>query len=189
MNVSSYSQTILNGLQKEHVVFLVVVITIIHIISSFLIKYDINIYQGPIVVATYLFINSSLPIYNLFMGGFVSTVSSYSLYKLFSYYSKNFDVFYFSIINIFFVMFFMSIFNCIDISSLAYSLSAPITIPKSTFQYLSSYLVACVFILLICVLLLSLVKIVNKHFNKKTLIGDNYSQLEQNIKNVKNVKK
>ena len=190
---STYLQKILGDFKKQHVIFFAIVIICIQLIDTFLKKKSVNVYQVAVVMATYSFINLNMSIYNLLMGGIVSTSVSFIIYKLFVNFSKNINTLALNLVTFLSVIFFMTIFDCVSMPAVAYTLMSPVKIPSSPFSYLSSYIVASFLIILLSILLLTVIKSIK---NIKVLhdlkvlnsVTDNtYKQLEENIGSIKQI--
>ena len=156
-------------------------------IDNFLKNYSISIYQVAVVMATYSFINLQMSIYNLLMGGIISTCISFIVYKLFVDYSKKINTLSLNLVTFLSVIVFMTIFDCVSMPAVAYTLMSQVKIPINPVGYLSDYIVASLFIIFLSVLLLTVIKSIK---NIKVLhdlkvlnsVTDNtYKQLEQNI--------
>jgi hypothetical protein len=178
----TYLETVSDAFKKHHILFFAIVVILLHLIDGFLRNYSINIYQGSIILTAYIFINSKLSLYTTFMGGIISTIIPFILYKFFKRFAKNVNVFNIGLLSFFSVLFFMAIFECVSIVGLAYSLTAFDVLPKSIFQYLISYIVACFLIVFISATLLYLTKFINKK-NKfiDSITPTKFTQLEENL--------
>lgn len=188
MSGSSYLQKILGDFKEKHMFFFVIIIVCIQLIDSFLKNYSINIYQVAVVMATYSFINLQMSIYNLLMGGIVSTSISFIVYKLFLDYSKKINTLSLNLVTFLSVIVFMTIFDCVSMPAVAYTLMSQVKIPINPVGYLSDYIVASLFIIFLSFVLLTLMKTIKKNvknLNKfkilNSIVSNDYKQLEQNI--------
>jgi hypothetical protein len=135
-------------------------------------RYQVVVYQVATFMALYGFIQSKQSIYQLIMGGIVATLISYSVFKFFKYQKL---LLYISILNIltfFLIITVMVLLNCICMPALAYTLMSYVSIPKSPFSYLTSFIVGSIIIIILSYILLIIFNIIapnNKYFNLSTL--------------------
>ena len=178
----NYLQKISLAFKKQHILFFIVIIIFLHLIDSFLIKYSINVYQGSTILISYVLINSTASLYSILMGGVVATMIPFVLYNFLTRFFKKINLFNMGLLSFLLVLFFMTILDCLSIPALAYSLSGFSTMAKSQFQYLVSFIMACIFIIFLSIILLYLTQFVNKK-NKiiSLLTPDKFTQLEQNL--------
>lgn len=82
----------------------------------------------------------------------------------------------------------MTIFDCVSMPAVAYTLMSQVKIQINPVGYLSDYIVASLFIIFLSFVLLTLMKTIKKNvknLNKfkilNSIVSNDYKQLEQNI--------
>ena len=176
---SEYLSAILSSFVNNNIIFVVVALILLQIIGFYINKIvPINIYQVATVMSIYSFINLPLTAYKLIMGGIVATFISYYVYNLFKYLNISNYILLLNITTIISVITIMVLLNCVSMSGLAYTLMSYVRIPKSKINYLSSYIVGSIVIVILCVFLQKLFNLFNIDILQKK---NNSSQLQKNL--------
>jgi len=174
-----YLSAILSSFVNNNIIFVVIALILLQIIGFYINKIvPINIYQVATVMSIYAFINLPFTAYQMMMGGIVATFISYYIYNLFKYLNMTNRIVLLNITTIISVISIMVILNCVSMSGLAYTLMSYVSIPKSKTNYLSSYIVGSLVIVILCALLQNIFKLLNINILQKT---NNSSQLQKNL--------
>jgi len=176
-------ETFLSVIKKNHLFFFTIVLIIFQIIAIIIKPYSIQIYSPVTIMTLYSFINHSISIYQLILSSIISTVIPFIICNLFKV-SLKLNAVILHTILIFFVLTTMTIFKCIFIPALAYSLTAYKMLPQQTNTFLYSYIVATIIIIIICPMFFYIFKQLAKTMSAKELF-DRVSNLEQLEKNIK----
>ena len=176
---SEYLSAILSSFVNNNIIFVVIALILLQIIGYYINKIvPINIYQVATVMSIYAFINLPFTAYQMMMGGIVATFISYYVYDLFKYLNITNRIVLLNITTIISVISIMVLLNCVSMSGLAYTLMSYVSIPKSKTNYLSSYIVGSIVIVILCALLQKIFNILNINILQKT---NNSSQLQKNL--------
>ena len=175
-----YFQNILTTIKNHNLIFFTIIIFLLQIISNLLKPYSINLYGPAHILSLYGFINSPLSIYQLIMAGIVSTSVSYVIYKIFTKITPQINIPLLNVVTVLFVLTGMTIFNCVSMAALAYTLMSYVSIPQNTISYLYSYILATIIIVILCSGVLFIIKNIDKNFIDSDL--SNLQQLEKNMK-------
>lgn len=180
----SYFKNFFDTIKNYNLLFFTIIMIPFQLISISLSPYSIRIYDPATIMALYCFINLPITIYELIMSGIISTIVSYVIYKILIQISPKINVLLFNILTIFFVLTIMSIFNCIFMPALAYTLLSYVNIKQDTFDYLSSYIVATIIIVILCLMGFFIIKNIDK-----TIVSNisNLEQFENNIHFLKTI--
>lgn len=143
-NVLSNSQPILVNLINNHILFFSLLVVIIHAISSYLQKYSIEIFQLCLFSSMFSYLNGSLTTYQFLLGGIISTLSGYISYKLLNKYLPSTLII---AIICFVTTTIMIVTNTVSISTLSYALGSPSIIPKIQNNYLISFVLAIIIVI------------------------------------------
>lgn len=184
--IEKYIKNTIEIVKKNNILFFIIIVLVLQLVSIFFKQFNINIYQETSIVTIYSFINLNSTIYDILMGGFISTFISYFLYKWLSSMSKKINILLFNIITFILVIICMFLFNCFSITALAYISESHTSIPKDGVNYISSFIISKIIIILLCILLLFTIKTFNTYIMKKNIDYSNYKQLEKNISNTTN---
>lgn len=184
--MNSYIQNISNTFQTHNVFFFVTIVFFFQLVSTFLKPYSIDIYGTSSIMSIYTFINTPLSIYELIMGGIVATSVSYFVYILLTSLTKKINILVLHILTFTSVLITMVLLNCLSMTAIAYTLMSSECISQNKFNYLSSYIISTIIILLLCILLLFTIKTFNTYIMKMNVNYYNYKQLEKNISNTTN---
>ena len=161
-----YTNDIDSSFISHNLYFFIISVIIFQIIDKYIFKYfPIKIYQVATFMSLYSFINSPLSCYSLLLGGIIATFLSYYIYKLFIYFHLQKKIILLNIITFVSVLITMLLFNCIAMPALAYTLMSYKSIPNSSFNYLSSFIIASIIIIIISFLLLNLLGFINNKLN------------------------
>lgn len=168
-------------------IFFFTIIILIYLFISILIKKKLNIdiYSIPSLLAIYCFINFPFTTYQLIIGSILATLISFFIYKVSEKIFKNLNMPIINILNVLITLPLLLFFNCFSMPSLSYTLLSFITIKNSEFNYLTSYIMSCIIIFIICYLVLEIIKIVDKDIFKSNIFYLHFTQLEKNITNQK----
>ena len=177
-------QGLMNNFKTYHLLFFATVVFLFQIISNFFKPESINLYGPASIMTMYSFINSSLSVYQMIMGGIVSTFVSYFIYKIFITISVKINVLLFNLVTFISVLLFMVLFNCVSMAALAYTLMAHVSIKNNKVNYLSSYIISTIVILILCVVLLFINKTINKYIIKTKNDSTYLQQLEKNLSTI-----
>jgi len=175
-----YFQNILNTIKSHNLIFFTIVIFLLQIVSNLLKPYSINLYGPASILSLYAFVNSPLSIYQLIMAGIVSTSVSYVIYKIFTKITPQINIPLLNVLTVLFVLTGMTIFNCVSMAALAYTLMSYIAIPQNVFSYLCSYILATIIILILCSGVFFIIKSIDKSIINSDMF--NLQQLEKNMK-------
>jgi hypothetical protein len=174
-----YLSAILSSFVNNNIIFVVIALILLQVIGFYINKIvPINIYQVATVMSIYAFINLPFTAYQMMMGGIVATFISYYVYNLFKYLNITNRIVLLNITTIISVISIMVLLNCVSMSGLAYTLMSYVSIPKSKINYLSSYIVGSIVIVILCALLQKIFNILNINILQKT---NNSSQLQKNL--------
>lgn len=176
-----YIKDILEIIKTYNLFFLAIIVFLFQIISFFLKPYSINIYNPATFMTIYVFINTPYSIYQLIMGGIISTFISYFIYKLLFNLDPKMNNTLINIMTFIIVLVSSVIFKCVSVPAIAYTLAAPISIPINTFSYLSSYILSTIIIFIVCSITLYFFKNTIQNLFKYDLF--NLKQLEKNLIN------
>jgi hypothetical protein len=174
----------MNNFKTYHLLFFATIVFLFQIISNLFKTDAINLYGPASIMTIYAFINSPLTVYQMIMGGIVSTFVSYFIYKIFITISAKINVLLFNLVTFISVLSFMVLFNCVSMAALAYTLMAHVSIQNNKFNYLSSYIISTIVILILCVVLLFINKTFNKYIIKTKNDSTYLQQLEQNLSTI-----
>jgi hypothetical protein len=114
------------------------------------------------------------------MAGIVSTSVSYVIYKIFTKITPQINIPLLNVLTVLFVLTGMTIFNCVSMAALAYTLMSYIAIPQNVFSYLCSYILATIIILILCSGVFFIIKSIDKSIINSDMF--NLQQLEKNMK-------
>jgi|LauGreDrversion4_2_1035121.scaffolds.fasta_scaffold16400_3 hypothetical protein len=132
------------NLINNHILFFSFLVVIIHVISSYLQKYSIQIFQLCLFSSMFSYLNGDLTTYQFLFGGIISTLSGYIIYKLLNKYLPN-------TVIIAFICFItttvMIVTNTMNIATLSYALGAPTLIPQIQNKYLISFVLATIIVI------------------------------------------
>jgi hypothetical protein len=182
--IKKYIKNTIEIVKKENILFFTIIVLSLQIISTFLKPYNIDIYQVTSIVTIYNFINLQTTIYNILMSSVISTFISYFIYKWLLSISKKINILLLNVITFISVTTCMLFLNCFSITSLAYISESYISIPTDGINYISSFIISKIIIILLCILLLFTIKTFNKYIIKNNVNYSNYKQLEKNISNI-----
>lgn len=175
----NYFQNVLTTIKTHNLIFFTIIIFLFQFISTLFIPYSINMYGPASIMTIYSFINSPLSVYELIMAGIVSTSVSYVIYKIFTRVAPKINIPLLNVVTVLFVLTGMAIFNCVSMAALAYTLMSYISIPQNTLNYLFSYILSTIVILILSSIVFLFIKKIDKKFIS------NISDLQQFEKNMK----
>jgi len=174
-------QGLMDNFKTYHLLFFTTIVFLFQIISNLFKPYFITLYGPASIMTIYAFINSPLSVYQMIMGGIVSTFVSYFIYKIFITISEKINVLLFNLVTFISVLTFMALFNCVSMAAIAHTLMANVSIKNNKINYLSSYIISTIIILILCVVLLFINKTINKYIIKPKNDITYLQQLKKNL--------
>jgi hypothetical protein len=172
---------ILDNIKINNLLFLAIIVVLFQIISILFKPYSINLYQPASLMSIYVFINTPYSMYQLIMGGLVATICSFIIYKIFILITPKINRFIFNLITFLVVVISMTLLNCVSLPAIAYTLMADKSISENQVNFLCSYIISTIIIIILCSSVLFIVKNTNQIIFKSSV--SNLHQLENNFKN------
>jgi hypothetical protein len=177
---NEYFKAVLESFITNNIIFVVISLIFLQIIGYWINKFiPINIYQVATVMSIFAFINLPFTAYTMIMGGIVATIVSYLIYNLFQAFKITNRILVLNIVTLICVITAMVILNCISLTAVAYTIMSYVSIPKSKINYLFSYIVGTIIIVILCAILNIIFKKLNIPILNK--LDNNLSQLDTNL--------
>jgi len=182
--IEDYLNAIKTSFVSHNLYFFITAVIIFQIIDLLLSKYfPIKIYQVATFMSLFSFINSPFSAYELMMGGIVASFVSLFIYKLFVFLRKEKKIFLLNIFTFIAVLSSMVLFNCVAMPALAYTLMSYKSIPTTPFNYIYSFIVASIIIIIISFLLIRILTYVNSNILNIPQYNIHFNQIKENISN------